>query len=189
MLIRIISVPEGEAPEEIRKDWVGVVLPVSRTSGLGPAGAFIRKGVESGQFISSANGYAVLTADAIRALELAGKTGAASYWKARKMLVATDELIFRQEEGQIIPKLELSEVQLHIEQSVLASQSNDVPVSLILRANHVLDQWFEVHGLTDRVPLTTGSEILKPFWGLLSAYGIALTKEQKENIVSSYNDD
>src|SRR5688572_15600413 len=34
--VRIISTPPGEAPEEIRRAWVGLVVPLSARHGTGP---------------------------------------------------------------------------------------------------------------------------------------------------------
>jgi hypothetical protein len=35
---RIISTPKGQAPEEVRKEWVGIVLPLKSLGGPFPAG-------------------------------------------------------------------------------------------------------------------------------------------------------
>lgn len=196
MLIKIISVPEGEAPEKIRQAWVGLILPVSRTSGFGPEGTFLSRGVLSRDF-AVVKGFAVQTSDAIRVLELANKTEAAKWWTAHRLAVTMTipfanpyELIFRREECQPFPRLELSEVQFHIEQTVLTGQSQDVPIPIILRANHILDRWLEAHGLTNFKGSSPAEDIiLIPFWSLLGSYGISLTNEQKEEIVRSHKDD
>lgn len=71
--IRIIQTPPGAiAPEKIRKQWVGVVLPVAQG------------GEHSDPHwvgTDNADGYIVNTTDAIEALRQAGKTEAADFWE------------------------------------------------------------------------------------------------------------
>lgn len=189
MLIKIISVPEGEAPPEIREAWVGLILPVSRGTGILPSGAFMRKGVESGQFAPPEKGFAVMSSDAIQVLKLTGKTNAASYWTDHDARVPTHELIFRRPECQPIGPLPLSEVQFQIERTVLESQSKEVPTDLIIRANHILDRWLRAHGYVQMGHLKAESEVLITFWGLLSAYGLELSQDKKQEIVDSHNND
>lgn len=68
--IKIIRVPAGEAPEEIRADWLGVEM-ISDHRGDG-------YGIKSRTF--SGNGYAVVLKEAISALRKAGKDEAADWW-------------------------------------------------------------------------------------------------------------
>ena len=70
MNIRIIAVPPGDAPENIRKDWVGVELPVEDPSN--------EVGFWHGN--KNAGGYIVLKARAVEALKKAGKRRAATFW-------------------------------------------------------------------------------------------------------------
>lgn len=42
--IRVIAMPPGEAPEQIRSAWIGVVLPLAETKGPQP-GVWITQGV------------------------------------------------------------------------------------------------------------------------------------------------
>lgn len=77
MKIRIIAVPSsGFAPEEIRKEWVGVEIPVNREE-------INRLLLEPGMWSGNTNdpGRAVLAKDAIRALRDAGKNKAADFWE------------------------------------------------------------------------------------------------------------
>jgi hypothetical protein len=76
--IRIISTPPGSAaPEKIRKQWVGIELPVV------PA-----KEQDNTGWVGNANegGYVVYTADAIKALREAGKDEAADFWEEIKQM-------------------------------------------------------------------------------------------------------
>lgn len=74
--IRIIATPPGFAPEEIRKEWVGIEIPVNREE---INKLLLEPGVWSGN--TSDPGYAVLAGDAIHALETAGKHEAAEFWR------------------------------------------------------------------------------------------------------------
>jgi hypothetical protein len=198
MLVRIISVPDGEAPLAIREAWVGLVLPVWFDSGSGPDGSFRTVGVLGGAR-ETYKGFAVPINAAIHALEFMGKTEAADWWKANRLIKTFDWpdlfkdldcLIFRQQECQVLPKLTLAEVQEHLEKSLFESQHPEVSIDLLLRANHVLDRWLQAHGLSNLNHLEVDSEILKPFWGLIStAYNEALTECQKQGIVDSFNND
>lgn len=73
MKIRIEMVPLGFAPEEIRKQWVGVEIPLPDDEVI----------LESGRWTGTdnENGYVVFTADAVRALWEAGRLDAAEYWE------------------------------------------------------------------------------------------------------------
>ncbi len=73
MKIRIEAVPPGFAPEEIRKQWVGVEVP------LPDDGVILKGGRWTGT--ENENGYVVFTADAVRALREVGRLDAAEYWE------------------------------------------------------------------------------------------------------------
>ena len=89
--IRIIATPPGEAPEDIRRAWVGVRIPLPlfhkhskewRSAGVltGPKSFFARlSALFSGQF-ERHNGYAVAVVEAISALE-ATNPAAAKWWR------------------------------------------------------------------------------------------------------------
>ncbi len=89
--IRIIATPPGEAPEEIRRAWVGVRIPLPlfnrnakdwRSAGVltGPKGFFGRlSALFSGQY-ERRHGYAVTVVEAISALEAACPV-AAKWWR------------------------------------------------------------------------------------------------------------
>lgn len=69
--IRIVAVPPGFAPKEIRQQWVGVEIPLSGEDPTG--GIWVGTGNE--------NGYVVSADDAISALRNAGKDDAADFWE------------------------------------------------------------------------------------------------------------
>ena len=75
MNIRIVKMPLGFAPEEIRAQWVGVEIPY--TPGEHDSlqgGTWVGEGNE--------NGYVVATDDAIESLVNSGKVEAAEYLNA-----------------------------------------------------------------------------------------------------------
>ena len=73
MKIRIISTPPGSvAPEEIRKQWVGIEIPILPEEEL-------RGSLWTGE--QNAGGYVVSIGDAIDALRTAGREQAADFWE------------------------------------------------------------------------------------------------------------
>ena len=75
-MIRILHVPPGEAPEEVRRAWVGLSLPVA----YGPV-CWQTAGAISGSLNSeNTPGFAVLAEDAVRILEESNPK-AAAWWK------------------------------------------------------------------------------------------------------------
>ena len=89
--IRIIATPPGEAPEEVRRAWVGLQLPLLlfheeardyRSAGVltGPKGFLDKlRALFSGR-IERKNGYAVVALQAIAVLE-ASNPEAAAWWR------------------------------------------------------------------------------------------------------------
>ena len=74
--IKIIATPPGEAPEWVRKEWIGVIIPVPPEFPFGT-----ERGVVSGKKVTANHGgYQVLTADALEALEKKSLK-AAEWWK------------------------------------------------------------------------------------------------------------
>jgi hypothetical protein len=70
--IKIISTPPGQAPEEVRKEWVGLVIPMPKQETGGT-----QRGVLGGK-PQNTNGYQV---DTLVALEiLRGKSPDAAQW-------------------------------------------------------------------------------------------------------------
>ena len=89
--IRIIATPPGEAPEDIRRAWIGVRIPLPlfhahakdwRSAGVltGPKSFFAHlSALFSGRF-ERRHGYAVSVVEAISALE-AANPAAAKWWR------------------------------------------------------------------------------------------------------------
>jgi hypothetical protein len=73
--ITIIATPPGEAPEEIRKQWIGMVLPASD-----PVDVIQPFQVPSGEPTASVRVYAVPTKVALLFLISQGKEEAAKWW-------------------------------------------------------------------------------------------------------------
>ena len=94
--VRIISIPPGQAPEWVRKKWVGLVIPLpeQETSGL-------QMGVRGGK-AENQGGYQVETREAIRRLE--DKSPEASrWWRENLIPEATPRLVFSRAVCELIP--------------------------------------------------------------------------------------
>ena len=72
--IRIVSTPQGTEPEEIRIQWVGVVMPLATPEDL------VSKPITNLN-INRKTDHIVLRTKAIRALRSAGRLNAANFWK------------------------------------------------------------------------------------------------------------
>lgn len=74
--IRIVSIPPGFAPEAIRRQWVGVTIPLATDEE-------INEDPPSDMGIGSSNqdGFLVLRAKAIDALRAAGGIAGAEFWE------------------------------------------------------------------------------------------------------------
>ena len=71
--IRITSTPEGTAPEHIRKQWIGVEIPLASDEDIA---------VDPPRGGRPEEGYLVLRDTAIEVLENAGLFDAAHYWRS-----------------------------------------------------------------------------------------------------------
>lgn len=85
--IRIVSTPPGQAPEWVRKEWVGVEIPVVEQPVKG-----IQVGVRGGK-PQNKGGYEVNTADAIEALRKKSPE-AAKWWEDNVPLASISHLVF-----------------------------------------------------------------------------------------------
>ncbi|MDO8633292.1 MAG: hypothetical protein Q8O97_01205 [bacterium] len=91
--IEVTKVPEGEAPEKIKKEWVGVRMPAIRLESLsGTVGAIT--GSPSSHHGPS---YSVRWGDAVSILWDVGKEEAAQFWE-NLMSDPEDRLVFRADE-------------------------------------------------------------------------------------------
>ncbi|HVS37393.1 MAG TPA: hypothetical protein VMS17_17660 [Gemmataceae bacterium] len=77
--VRVVDTPPGEAPERIRRAWVGVKLPSRRWAAK--AGIHRTEGVLSQQVRASGKGYAVNGRAAVQALA-SHSPEAAAWWRA-----------------------------------------------------------------------------------------------------------
>ena len=101
----VTSVPEGGAPEDIRSQWLNVLLPVRRPRPIEGPDPRIGTNVAKRHLRTVIpDGVVVELADAIRALVASGRDGAAAWWRA---LYATQPkppaLVFRIHEGTLMP--------------------------------------------------------------------------------------
>lgn len=98
--IKIIGVPPGQAPEKIRKQWVGLVLPVEENA-PGPEEG-IQIGIRGGQ-PENLGGYPVRTQDAIELLkEKSPQT--AKWWERNFPPSVIPRLVFSKTVCEIIPE-------------------------------------------------------------------------------------
>lgn len=77
MKIRITRTPSGQAPLEIREQWVGVELPSIGRSQSQSCGVLGGEGHAENQ-----GGYEVPLVDALQALHDAGRAEAVTWWSA-----------------------------------------------------------------------------------------------------------
>jgi hypothetical protein len=99
--IRIIDIPPGQAPEHIRRAWVGLEM---ETTGQAPGNVILR-GVIDGKPDSNppnAGGYCVKTAEALRVLNVAHPDKAA-WWQAALGRFPPSTLVFKREVCLLIP--------------------------------------------------------------------------------------
>lgn len=100
----VMSTPDGGAPEAIREDWVGVVLPVRRPRPAEGPEPHVGRHVATRQTSLIADGVAVATRDAVRSLRLFGRGEAAAWWEDYFVTrPATTALVFRTWEGRLLP--------------------------------------------------------------------------------------
>lgn len=88
--IKITSIPSGEAPEWVRKEWVGLEMPLGKS----PEDVEIVFGVIGGPpDTENLGGYPVRTEEAIRILEKKSPA-AATWWKERPVGSFATYLVF-----------------------------------------------------------------------------------------------
>lgn len=90
--IKIISTPPGFAPEEIRKQWVGIEIPIMGIENPKTAGN-IRTGTEN------LGGYEVSPKEAVDALKKAGKDEAVEFWTP---YTSAPKFVFKKEVCELI---------------------------------------------------------------------------------------
>ncbi len=88
--MKIIAIPPGFAPEEIRKQWLGIEIPLLGKDDQ-PTSLRIGNG--------NSGGYTVQTQDAIDALRASDKNEAAEFWEQFNL---GSQLVFKTECCEII---------------------------------------------------------------------------------------
>lgn len=97
--------PRGGAPEGIRAQWDGVVLPVREPRRVEAPSPFVGREVGNREVQHVIDdGVPVRTDDAVRALQLFGRAEAAAWWQAYVAAnPRTRQLVFRTHEGHLVP--------------------------------------------------------------------------------------
>jgi hypothetical protein len=90
--IRITSTPPGFAPEEIRKQWIGIEIPIMGIEDPKTAGN-LRTGTEN------LGGYEVSPKEAVEALKKAGKHEAVKFWTP---YISAPKFVFKKEVCEVI---------------------------------------------------------------------------------------
>jgi len=97
-LILITETPPGEAPLEVRQQWVGLILPVAENV---PPTRVFEVGVLGGEAIEP-GGYPVETVVAIQELEKKSQA-AAQWWKENIYPMIMPWLVFQKNYCELIP--------------------------------------------------------------------------------------
>jgi hypothetical protein len=95
--IKIIATPSGEAPEWVRKEWIGLELPVVEVD----IENGIQFGVVKGGPPQNLGGYSVETTNAIKILKEQSPE-AAQWWLENPLLKFMDVLVFKKEFCELI---------------------------------------------------------------------------------------
>jgi hypothetical protein len=96
------QVPIGDAPTDIKEQWVDVPLPLRQMSPHEAPTVHIGHGLESMLDVSIVNdGVAVYAVDAVKALALFARPEAAEFWQ--EMVDPYQVLIFDGSQGQVYP--------------------------------------------------------------------------------------
>ena len=108
--IKIIGIPPGEAPEWVRKEWVGLELPIdenvppvgsSTIDQDGDLAVVVLKGVSSGKTIPAHPTYTVSTVEAINILRQKSPE-AAKWWEDNLGFNQYSQLDFHRDSCELI---------------------------------------------------------------------------------------
>ena len=94
--IRIIAVPPGQAPEWVRKKWVGLILPISEAAPTGE-----QRGVLGGK-PENLGGYRVVLEEAMKILREKNPE-AAEWWKTNTSFPPGSKLVFKKDVCKLLP--------------------------------------------------------------------------------------
>ena len=97
--IRITNTPPGQAPEWVRKAWIGLELPVDESI---DAQKGTQIGARGGKPENS-GGYPIRTEDAISSLREKSPK-AARWWETNVPLELVPNLVFKREVCEILPE-------------------------------------------------------------------------------------
>lgn len=102
---RVTTCPAGGAPEAVRAQWIGTLLPVRQPPPIeGPESYLGRDVMDRHVLTHVPDGVVVLPEDALKALRFFGRDTVAEWWAellAHRPLVAN--LVFRRREGELLP--------------------------------------------------------------------------------------
>lgn len=102
---RITTIPTGGAPENVRAQWVGTLLPVRRPPPIEGPEAHVGHDVMDRQIINLIpDGVEIARDDVLKALRLFDRGAAAAWWSdlfGRRPLAHS--LVFRRHEGELLP--------------------------------------------------------------------------------------
>ena len=93
--IRIIRTPPGEPPKWVRKEWIGVEIPLPEQE---PDG--VQMGALGGE-AKNTDGYQVKTREAVKALQKKSPK-AADWWDKNTSLALTTHLVFSKSVCEVI---------------------------------------------------------------------------------------
>ncbi|MFA6554675.1 MAG: hypothetical protein WCS89_04195 [Candidatus Paceibacterota bacterium] len=93
--IKIVSTPPGQAPEWVRQEWIGAVIPLPKQSSVG-----IQVGARGGK-PQNLGGYQVETTEAMK--ELGKKSPeAVKWWEGNVPLKAIPRLVFSRDVCELV---------------------------------------------------------------------------------------
>jgi hypothetical protein len=98
-------VPAGEAPEDIRQQWVGLLLPVRHDRPVEAPLPLAGVGVETRTPSQVVDAVVVTLADCLAALDDADRAEAAAYWRLKAPVGA---LAFESAEGRLLTPTEVA---------------------------------------------------------------------------------
>lgn len=93
--IRIIATPPGQAPDHIRMQWVGVVIPLANNDAVG-----IQVGVRGGA-PENGDGYKVNSRDAVECLRKKSPE-AADWWDNNFPVDRAQSFVFRKDVCELV---------------------------------------------------------------------------------------
>lgn len=103
LYLAVDRTPAGEAPLEIRQQWIGTFLPMRYERPIERPHPMAGAGLETHAVTSYEDAAYITTSDAIAALDRAGRAGAAAYWEHMFNTGRAPGLIFEVAAGRLLP--------------------------------------------------------------------------------------